>query len=61
MIDSKKARPDAAVRVAGTVVAVQVEKAVVLVADIVATAVQDYAAGGIVAEYRKKDIGLLGG
>ena len=32
MIDSKKARPDVAVRVAGSVVAVQVEKAVVLVA-----------------------------
>ena len=61
MIDSKKARPDVAVRVAGTVVAVQVEKAVVLVAIIVTTAVQDYAAGCVVAEYRKKDIGLLGG
>ena len=54
MIDSKKARPDVAVRVAGTVVAVQVEKAVVLVAVIVTTAVQDYATRGIVAEHRKK-------
>lgn len=54
MIDSKKARPDVAVRVAGTVVAVQVEKAVVLVAVIVTTAVQDYAPRGIVAEHRKK-------
>ena len=54
MIDSKKARPDVAVRVAGTVVAVQVEKAVVLVAVIVTTAVQDYATRGIVAERRKK-------
>lgn len=61
MIDSKKARPDVAVRVAGTVVAVQVEKAVVLVAVIVTTAVQDYATRGIVAEHREKDIGLLGG
>ena len=42
------------VRVAGTVVAVQVEKAVVLVAVIVTTAVQDYATRGIVAEHRKK-------
>ena len=54
MIDSKKARPDVAVRVAGSVVAVQVEKAVVLVAVVVTTAVQDYAPRGIVAEYRKK-------
>lgn len=61
MIDSKKARPDVAVRVAGSVVAVQVEKAVVLVAVVVTTAVQDYAPRGIVAEYRKRDIGLLEG
>lgn len=61
MIDSKKAGPDVAVRVAGTVVAVQVEQPVILVAVIVATAVQDHAVRGIVAEYRKKDIGLLDG
>ena len=61
MIDSNKARPDVAVRVASAVVAVQAEKAVVLVAVIVTTAVQDHAVRGIVAENRKRNIGLLEG
>ncbi len=61
MIDSNKARPDVAVRVAGPVVAVQVEEAVILVAVIVATAVQDHATGGIVAENRKGNTELLEG
>ena len=61
MIDSNKARPDVAVRVAGPVVAVQVEEAVILVAVIVATAVQDHATGGKVAENRKGNTELLEG
>ena len=61
MIDSNKARPDDAARVAGPVVAVQVEEAVILVAVIVATAVQDHATGGIVAENRKGNTELLEG
>lgn len=61
MIDSKKARPDVAVRVTSAVVAVQVEKAVVLVAVVVTTAVQDHAVRGIVAENRKRNTGLLEG
>ena len=61
MIDSNKARPDVAVRVAGPGVADQVEEAVILVAVIVATAVQDHATGGIVAENRKGNTELLEG
>ena len=61
MIDSNKVRPDVAVRVASAVVAVQAEKAVVLVAVIVTTAVQDHAVRGIVAENRKRNTGLLEG
>ncbi len=61
MIDSKKARPDVAVRVTSAVVAVQVEKAVILVAVIVAAAAQNHATGGIVAENRKGNTELLEG
>ena len=61
MIDSNKARPEAAARDAGPVAAAQVEEAVILVAVIVATAVQDHATGGIVAENRKGNTELLEG
>ena len=61
MIDSKKARPDAAAHATSAAAAAQAEKAVVLVAVVVTTAVQDHAVRGIVAENRKRNTGLLEG
>ena len=57
----KEARPEVAALHAGHDAADQVEEAVILVAVIVATAVQDHATGGIVAENRKGNTELLEG
>ena len=61
MIDSNKARPEAADRAAGPEAAEPEEEAAKLDAATAATAAQDRATGGIVAEKRTGNTELLEG